>query len=82
MTSHWKWLNDNLGTDLSFFRMPIYSSRAFSDDSFIPEFKEFFSSHMNPSFERPVNQGIETIQWQSNWKRRDMKAIKKYLDIL
>jgi aminopeptidase N len=82
LTEHWQWLNDNLGTDLSFFRMPIYSSRAFSDSSFIPEFKEFFSSHMSPSFERPVKQGIETIQWQSDWKKRDSQSIQKYLENL
>jgi aminopeptidase N len=82
LTDHWQWLNDNLGTDLSFFRMPIYSARAFSDVGFIPEFEEFFSSHMSPSFERPVKQGIETIQWQSNWKTRDMETVIKYLKTL
>ncbi len=70
----------NLGSDLSFFRMPIYAGRAFSDDKFLKEFTDFFESHMSPAFERPVNQAIETIQWQSAWKKRDLEAIKQYLN--
>lgn len=76
---NWDWLIANLGTDLSFFRMPIYAGRVFSDASFLPEFKKFFEARMSPAFERPVNQAIETIEWQSAWKQRDLEAIKKYL---
>lgn len=79
MTNHWEWLTANLGTDLSFFRMPIYAGRCFSDEAFLPEFMEFFESHMSPAFERPVKQAIETIQWQAAWKQRDLEAIKKHL---
>ncbi len=79
MTTHWDWLVKNLGTDLSFFRMPIYAGRCFSDASFLPEFTAFFASHMSPAFERPVNQAIETIQWQAAWRDRDLIAIKKHL---
>lgn len=79
MVGNWDWLNENIGTDLSFFRMPIYAGRAFSDESFLPEFKKFFESHMSTAFERPVNQAVETIQWQAAWKKRDLAAIKKYL---
>jgi aminopeptidase N len=76
---NWDWLTANIGTDLSFFRMPIYAGRVFSDEAFLPEFKAFFESHMSPAFERPVNQAVETIQWQAAWKKRDLAAIKKYL---
>jgi aminopeptidase N len=79
LQDNWDWMTKNLGTDLSFFRMPIYAGRSFSDIDFLPEFKKFFESHMSPAFERPVNQAIETIQWQSAWKDRDLEAIKKYL---
>lgn len=79
MVDNWGWLEENIGTDLGFFRMPIYAGRAFSDESFLPEFKAFFESHMSVAFERPVNQAIETIQWQAAWKKRDLTAIKKYL---
>ncbi len=79
MTSNWDWLDENIGTDLGFFRMPIYAGRVFSDESFLPEFKAFFESHMSIAFERPVNQAIETIQWQAAWKKRDLAAIKKHL---
>ena len=78
LTEHWDWLVKNLGNDLSFFRMPIYSGRAFSDTSFLPEFTKFFEEHLSPGFERPLKQAIETIQWQAAWKERDLAALKKY----
>jgi puromycin-sensitive aminopeptidase len=79
LTNNWDWLTENIGTDLSFFRMPIYAGRCFSDADFLPEFKKFFESHMSTAFERPVNQAVETIEWQSAWKQRDLEAIQKYL---
>ncbi len=79
LTSNWEWLVKNIGSDLSFFRLPIYAGRSFSDESFLPEFTAFFESHMSPGFERPVKQAIETIQWQATWKKRDLQTIKKYL---
>jgi hypothetical protein len=33
---------------------------------------------MSAAFERPVKQGIETIQWQSAWRARDLEKIKEY----
>jgi aminopeptidase N len=79
MVENWDWLIANLGTDLSFFRLPNYAARGFSDEAFLGEFKEFFESHMSPAFDRPVKQAIETIQWQAAWRKRDLAAIKKYL---
>ena len=78
ITGHWDWLEANLGTDLSFFRLPNYAARAFSDETFLPTYTEFFSQHLSPAFERPFKQGIETIEWQAAWRQRDLAAIKKY----
>ena len=39
----------------------------------------FFESHMSAAFERPVKQAIETIEWQSAWRTRDLEALKQYL---
>jgi hypothetical protein len=44
----------------------------------LPIFKKFFDSHMSPAFERPVAQGIETIEWQSAWRKRDLAELKKF----
>ena len=77
--ANWDWLAKNLGSDLSFFRMPIYAGRCFSDTAFLPEFKAFFETHMSPAFERPVNQAVETIQWQAAWRDRDLAAIRQHL---
>jgi aminopeptidase N len=78
MVANWDWLQKNLGSDLSFYRMPNYAARNYSEESFLPTFKKFFGEHMSAAFERPVNQGIETIQWQSAWRDRDLAAIKAY----
>ncbi len=78
LKKNWDWLNENLGNDLSFFRMPVYAGRVFSDESFLPEFKEFFYSHMSTAFERPLKQAIETIEWHAAWKNRDLSSLQNY----
>ncbi|MCA9325314.1 M1 family metallopeptidase [Candidatus Saccharibacteria bacterium] len=78
MVANWDWLQQNMGSDLSFYRMPNYAARNYSDESFIPSFQKFFESHMSAAFERPVKQAIETIQWQAAWRDRDLNAIKDY----
>lgn len=80
LVANWQWLNINLGTDLSFSRMPIYASRGFSDVDFLPVFKTFFATHMSPAFERPVKQAIEIIEWQAAWKERDNNKLQQYLE--
>lgn len=78
LKDNWQWMKDNIGDDLSFYRMPLYAARVQSDAAFLPEFESFFSQHMSPAFERPIKQGIETIQWQSAWKERDLAALRSY----
>jgi aminopeptidase N len=39
MQDNWEWLEQNMGNDLSFYRMPNYAARNYSDESFLPEFK-------------------------------------------
>jgi aminopeptidase N len=82
LKDNWSWLKDNIGDDLSFYRMPTYAARVQSDASFLIEFESFFNQHMSPAFERPIKQGIETIQWQSAWKERDLDAVKRYFSEL
>jgi aminopeptidase N len=79
LKDNWDWLQKNIGSDLSFSRMPIYAARGFSDAAFLPEFREFFKHRTSPAFERPVNQAVETIQWQAAWKDRDLAPLKKFL---
>ena len=80
LTKNWDWLEKNMGSEPSFFRLPNYAGRGFSDASFLPEFKKFFDAHMSPAFDRPVKQAIETIEWQAAWKARDLKGLKDYLN--
>jgi aminopeptidase N len=75
---HWQWLKDNLGADTSFTRMPVYVARVMGRSDFLPEYKQFFESVMEPSIDRAYKQGIEMIDWQSAWRDRDLQAIQKY----
>lgn len=78
LVKNWAWLKKNMGTDLAFARMPMYAARAFSDASFLPKYKKFFESVMTPGLERTYKQGVELIEWQSEWKRRDLATIKAF----
>lgn len=78
LKKNWPWLVKNMGTDLSFFRMPVYVARNYSDESFIKEYKEFFGAALTPAFRRPYDQGLETIQWQSAWRERDSKEVRAF----
>jgi aminopeptidase 2 len=78
MVEHWDWLQTNLGSDLSFYRFPNYAARGFSNESFLPIYKEFFNAHMSQAFERSVAQGVETIEWHVAWQKRDIESIKKF----
>lgn len=80
MKKHWDWLHKILGTDLSFYRFPIYVANSQSDRSFLKEYKAFFEPKLSPVFERSIKQGIEVITWQSAWKERDFTAIKQFFD--
>ncbi len=76
--AHWEWLHENLGTDLSFYRMPIYAARVHSDREFIKEYTDFFEPKLSPAMERSYKQGIEMLQWQSAWKERDFKEVTAF----
>ncbi len=78
MVEHWEWLEENLSADLSFYLFPVYAARAFTDAKLLPIYKKFFTAHMRPSIKRSVAQGIEIIEWQSNWRKRDLPALKQF----
>lgn len=78
LKENWTWISNNMGHDLSFYRMPIFVARCFSDASFLKDYSAFFESVMKPALERSYKQGIEMIQWQSAWRDRDLEDIKKY----
>ncbi len=75
---NWEWLEKNLGSDLSFYRMPVYVARVFSDSSFIAEYTAFFEPKLSPALDRSYKQGLEMLEWQSAWKERDLKEIKVF----
>lgn len=78
LKTHWDWLDKNMGSDLSFYRMPIYAARVFSDETFVEEYKEFFLPKMRPALDRSYKQGLEMIGWQSAWKKRSLDEVKTF----
>lgn len=79
MQDNWGWLDKHLGSDLSFYRTPIYAARSFSSDDFITEYDSFWSDKATPALDRSIKQGREMLEWQTAWKKRDLKAIKNTL---
>lgn len=79
MKSHWSWLDKELGSDLSFYRTPIYAARSFSTEEFMKEYDTFFADKMTPALERSIKQGHEILEWQSAWRSRDLEPIKAFL---
>lgn len=79
MQDNWKWLEKNLGSDLSFFRTPIYAARSFSHKEFLSEYDGFFKPRTSPALERSINQGREMLEWQIAWKERDLTKLQKFL---
>lgn len=75
LKQNWQWLEDNLGHDLGFGRMPVFVARGHSDEAFLKEFRAFFHAVKSPALERGINQGIEIIQWRSAWKKRAYKEV-------
>jgi puromycin-sensitive aminopeptidase len=78
LKTHWNWLEENLGTDLSFARMTIYAARVFSDEEFIKEYKTFFNPRLTPAIERSYKQGLEMLEWQTAWRKRALKEVKTF----
>ncbi len=78
LRENWQWLEDTIGTDLSFFRMPIYVARNFSDPNFKKEFQDFFSQHLTPTLQRSFDQGLELIDINSAWRKRDADIAIKW----
>jgi len=78
LIEHWAWLQQTMGGDLSFAGLPLYVARSFSDAGFLPKYKTFFESVMSSLLDRSYKQGIEVIEWQSEWKKRDLASIKTF----
>jgi puromycin-sensitive aminopeptidase len=76
--AHWVWLEQNLGTDLSFYRLPIYVARVYSDHTFIDEYVTFFKPRLSPALDRSYRQGLEMLSWQSAWRKRSHKEVAQF----
>lgn len=80
MKDNWAWLDSELGSDLSFYRTPIYAARSFSSEAFKKEYEAFFKSKSSPALDRSIKQGLEMLEWQIAWRKRDLEAMKSFLE--
>ncbi len=78
MKDNWKWLEKNLGSDLSFSRFPVYAARSFIGKEYLEDFVKFFEPKRSPALERSINQGIEIIKWRNDWHERDQKSVIEF----
>lgn len=81
MQENWSWLDKELGSDLSFYRTPIYAGRSFSSEAFMKEYDAFFADKSTPALERSIKQGREMLEWQTAWRTRDLKPLLMHLSI-
>lgn len=79
LVSHWSWLEKELGSDLSFYRTPIYAGRSFSNPEFKTAYHEFFKNKHTPALERAIKQGAEMLDWQIEWKQRELTNVLAFL---
>jgi puromycin-sensitive aminopeptidase len=76
---HWGWIEEKFGSDImtiSYF--PKMVGRAFADKDFESTYQEFFDSLTISGLQMPIAQGLETLQWQADWKSRDEAAVLQY----
>jgi puromycin-sensitive aminopeptidase len=79
MVANWDWLLKEMGSDLSFYRIPIYAGRSFSNPEFAKTYHDFFKTKASPALDRSIKQGAEMLAWQIEWKQRDLETILKFL---
>lgn len=75
LKDNWQWLDEKLGTDLSFYRMPLYVARVFSRADIKRDYETFFNTRMTPGLERSYKQGLEMLDWQTRWRERDSQRL-------
>jgi len=80
LVKNWDWLEKELGNDLSFYHMPIYAGRSFSDPEFLKSYQDFFKDKSSPALDRAIKQGAEILAWNISWKQRDLAAIRSFFE--
>jgi len=78
MKENWKWLEQSIGAELGFARLPLYAARAFANKKFRDDFVKFFEPQLTPSLRREYKKALETVEWQTAWRNRDLKDIKDF----
>ncbi len=81
LKENWGWLEKKFGTDImTFSYFPKMAAGSFSSEDFAAKYREFFASVNTSGIQRSVDQGLETILWQADWKKRDEQIILQYFE--
>jgi aminopeptidase 2 len=75
LQDNWHWMEKHFEGDLGFCRIPIYTARCFSSNTFKKDYESFFEPLRTPALSKSIDQGLETISWHIEWKRRDLQHI-------
>ena len=79
LKENWNWLQKQFGTDImTFMYFPRIAGRSFSSTDFLKQYDEFFASVDSKGISRAIEQGRESIEWQSAWKERDHSSLNDY----
>ncbi len=79
LQKNWSWLEELLGDDMSFSRLPNVVGRAFKTPAHLKTYQSFFAKISGPGLTRSIAQGQEVIEWQSAWLTRDQKTVENWL---
>lgn len=80
LQQHWQELFDRYEGGFLLTRLVKYCTENFATEERANEVEQFFKDHKSSGTERTVQQAIETIRLNCAWLKRDLHAIKTYLD--
>lgn len=78
MKANWDWIQEKVGAELGFSRMPLYAARSFADKEFRSSFVAFFEPRLGPALVRDYQKSLETIDWQAAWRQRDAQILSRF----
>lgn len=77
---NWQVIIDRYKGGYLLTRLVKYTTENFATEERALEVEQYFKVNKSPGTERTVQQSVETIRLNSAWLKRDLHAIKTYLD--
>jgi aminopeptidase 2 len=77
---NWDWVAQNFGKEKEIDYYLRFCASGFATDEHLRSYTEFFERVNIYGSKRAFEQGKETIQWQTAWKKRDTKPVSTRLE--